>query len=256
MDMRESHRVASPGDTAVLSLVGALPDPMVTATARPHDLAHQGRDLDHEHVTILFTDLVSWTQLSSRLSPDVADRLRRRHFATLHRAIVSCGGTEVKTLGDGAMAVFSMASAALSCAVAMQRAVDTDNCVGGHALGLRVGLSGGEVTREDGDCFGDPVVEAARLCACASSGQILAAQVVKAMAGRRGRFPYRGLGPLELKGFPEPLETFEVGWEPAGARDVPWSNAMEYGGAPGLPPRTAGFGTYRGEHVVTDIGPS
>jgi len=38
---------------------------------------------------------------------------------------------------------------------------------------LRVGLSGGEVTKEDDDYFGDPVVEAARLCALCDSGQVL-----------------------------------------------------------------------------------
>jgi class 3 adenylate cyclase len=120
----------------------------------------------------------------------------------------------VKNLGDGSMVVFSNASTALSCAVAMQRDVDRDNCVSGHPLGLRVGVSGGEVTREGGDYFGDPVVEAARLCACATSGKILAARVVRDMAGRRAPYPYRALGRLELKGLHEPLETFEVGWEP------------------------------------------
>jgi len=52
-------------------------------------------------------------------------------------------------------------------------------------VGLRVGLSAGEVTTEDDDYFGEPVIELARLWATCESGQVLAADVVGATAGRR-----------------------------------------------------------------------
>ena len=81
-------------------------------------------------------------------------------------------------------------------------------------MGLRVGLSGGEVTAEDGDYFGDPVVEAARLCALCEAGQILAAAVVPMMAGRRNRHACRPVGAMSLRGLPDPVETVEVLWEP------------------------------------------
>ena len=67
----------------------------------------------------------------------------------------------------------------------MQQAVDRDNAKAERSLGLRVALSAGEATKEDGDYFGEPVVEAARLCARAEGGQILVADVVRANAGRR-----------------------------------------------------------------------
>ena len=86
--------------------------------------------------------------------------------------------------------------------------------------GLRVGLSGGEVSREDDDYFGDPVVEAARLCALCESGQILAADVVRSMAGRRSPSRCRSLGELTLKGLPDPVETVEVLWEPLGGAGI------------------------------------
>nr|MBA3302939.1 adenylate/guanylate cyclase domain-containing protein [Acidimicrobiia bacterium] len=114
-------------------------------------------------MTVLFTDMVGSTALASSLTPDAADELRRRHFATLRQAVAEAGGTEVKNLGDGLMVVFASASAGLSCAVAMQQGVERDNRGHEHSVGLRVGLSGGEVTREDDDFFGDPVIEAARL---------------------------------------------------------------------------------------------
>ena len=173
-----------------------------------------------ENVTVLFTDLVGSTALSSSLTQDASDELRREHFSILRQAVAESGGTEVKNLGDGLMVVFGATSAALGCTVAMQQGVDADNRSGDRTVGLRVGLSVGEVSKEEGaDYFGDPVVEAARLCARCESGQILAAEVVRLMAGRRSRHECRPLGALELKGLPDPVETVEVAWEPLTATE-------------------------------------
>ena len=84
-------------------------------------------------------------------------------------------------------------------------------------MGLRVGLSGGEVTREDDDYFGDPVVEAARLCAVCDEWAGLSADIVRGMAGRRNRHECRSVGSLTLKGLPDPIGTVEVLWEPVGS---------------------------------------
>ena len=100
-----------------------------------------------ESATILFTDVVGSTELSQRLSPEAADEVRRGHFSILRQAIAEAGGTEVKNLGDGLMVVFASASAALACAVAMQQGVERDNRDREHSVGLRVGLSGGEVSQ-------------------------------------------------------------------------------------------------------------
>jgi class 3 adenylate cyclase/tetratricopeptide (TPR) repeat protein len=172
-----------------------------------------------ENVAILFTDIVGSTELSQRLSQEAADEVRRGHFSILRQAIAEAGGTEVKNLGDGIMVVFGSASAALGCAVAMQQGVERDNRRREHPVGLRVALSGGEVSKEDDDYFGDPVVEAARLCAACESGQVLAADIVRLTAGRRSRHQCRSLGELTLKGLPNPVETVEVLWVPAGGAD-------------------------------------
>jgi tetratricopeptide (TPR) repeat protein len=163
---------------------------------------------------VLFTDLVGSTQLSASLAPSEADNLRRAHFSALRRAIANAGGTEVKNLGDGLMAVFPAASAAVSSAVAMQQTVEADNRRNGSSLGLRVGISCGEATREAGDYFGEPVIEAARLCAICTSGQILVAGIVRSMAGRRNPHRFTGLGTRDLKGLPEPVTVWEVDWDP------------------------------------------
>ena len=167
-----------------------------------------------EHITVLFTDVVGSTELAASLAPDAADQVRNRHFSVLRQAIATSGGTEVKNLGDGLMVVFSAASVALDCAVAMQQGVHRDNAAAERPLGLRVGLSGGESTKEGDDYFGDPVIEAARLCAKAEGGQILVSDLVRATAGRRSAHHLVSIGELELKGLPEPVETLEVVWEP------------------------------------------
>ncbi len=167
-------------------------------------------------VTVVFTDLVGSTELSvSRLETKAADDLRQTHFGLLRGAVQAAGGTEVKNLGDGLMVTFTSLSRALACAVAMQQAIDRHNHRKATApLSVRIGISTGEAIEDDGDYFGDPVVEAARLSAKAEGGQILATEMVKAMAGRHATQEFVLLGDLELKGLPGPIPAVEVAWEP------------------------------------------
>ena len=122
---------------------------------------------------------------------NAADVLRREHFTLLRDAIGASGGREVKNLGDGLMVVFSSSTSALSCAVGMQQRLEARNSRGGEPMLLRVGVSMGEADIEDGDYFGPPVVEAARLCGAAGGGQILTTDVVRKLAGSGGRPSFR-----------------------------------------------------------------
>ncbi|HEV3364603.1 MAG TPA: AAA family ATPase, partial [Acidimicrobiia bacterium] len=110
----------------------------------------------------------------------------------------------MKSLGDGLMVSFASPVAALSCAVAMQGAV------AGSGLELRVGVHAGEPIREESDLFGGAVVVAKRLCDAADGGQILTSQLVADLVGGRGAFRFRPLGPVALKGLPEPVRTVAV----------------------------------------------
>lgn len=165
--------------------------------------------------TFVFTDLVDSTATAARLGPDAAEELRQAHFRLLRGAVVASGGTEVKNLGDGLMVMFSSPSRALAGAVGMQQAIEHHNRSGAEPLGVRIGVSAGEAVEEDGDFFGDPVVEAARLCAAAQGGQILAAELVRLMVGRHATQTFVAVGQLVLKGIPEPVDAVEVLWEPA-----------------------------------------
>ena len=164
-------------------------------------------------VIILFTDLVGSTELASQLGDAAADDLRRQHFAHLREAIAATGGTEVKTIGDAVMVSYRGATDALAGGVAMQRAVERHNRgLESHRLEMRVGISAGDASFEDGDWFGTPVIEAARLCSAASGGQILVSDLVRALAGSRCEFELRPLGTRDLKGLPAPLAVCDVDW--------------------------------------------
>jgi len=157
-------------------------------------------------VTILFTDLVGSTELASDLGDVAADELRRHHFADLREAIAATGGTEVKTIGDAVMVSYKGATDALAGGVAMQRAVERRNRgLDQRRLEMRVGVSAGDATFEDGDWFGTPVIEASRLCGAAAGGQILVSDLVRALAGSRCEFTVDPIGTRELKGLPAPI---------------------------------------------------
>jgi class 3 adenylate cyclase/tetratricopeptide (TPR) repeat protein len=165
--------------------------------------------------TFVFTDLVDSTATAARLGPEGAEELRQTHFRLLRGAVTASGGTEVKNLGDGLMVMYSSPSRALSGAVGMAQAIEHHNRSSDEPLGVRIGVSAGEATEEDNDFFGDPVVEAARLCAAAQGGQILAADIVRSLVGRHAPQTFVERGPMELKGLPEPVDVVEVVWEPA-----------------------------------------
>ena len=192
-------------------------------------------------VALLFTDLVGSTAILQRLGDDGAEQLRRTHFSLLRQAVEAAGGQEVKTLGDGLMAVFTSPVQATQCAVDVQRAIEVHNRgqAAGHELHLRVGLHAGEPIEDEGDFHGTAVVVARRLCDAARGGQILASDLVAGLVGSRGGFLFRPVGPLKLKGLTDPLPAVEIGWrDPADHGD---DTALAAGAAR---PRLQAHGAY------------
>jgi tetratricopeptide (TPR) repeat protein len=160
------------------------------------------------------TDLVGSTAIAGRVGPGAAETLRAEHFGLLRGTLERAGGREVKNLGDGLMVVFASASQALRCAVEMQQAVEARNRRSEEQLCVRIGVSLGETTVEDGDYFGEPVVESSRLCAQAQGGQIVVNAHARHIGGAREGHRFHSLGGLELKGISEPVQAFELQWEP------------------------------------------
>jgi tetratricopeptide (TPR) repeat protein len=117
------------------------------------------------------------------------------------------------------MVAFPSVVTAVGCAIGIQQAVHRDNARrGDDRLQVRVGLNVGEPIRDEGDYFGTPVVVAKRLCDVADGGQILASGLVRGLVGSRGSFSFRSLGQAVLKGISEPVEKWEVAWEPVEER--------------------------------------
>ncbi len=58
-------------------------------------------------------------------------------------------------------------------------------------------------------------MDSARLCAHAEGGQIVVNALVRQLAGSRDGHGFKSLGGVELKGISEPVQAFELEWEPA-----------------------------------------
>ncbi len=167
-----------------------------------------------ELATIWLVDLVESTRLATSVGPARADELREEYFAVLREAIDASGGREFKNTGDGLFVAFSSASAAVGCAVLTQQLFERRYRGAEQQLHVRIGLGTGESTIKDGDYFGMPSIEAARLCDKAPADGILVSPATKMLAGRLNGARFESVGKLELKGIPEPVEAFSVVWEP------------------------------------------
>ena len=218
--LRDELRIAP--SRATRELADTLRNGGETASAEPATSPPvRGAEPASAVVTLLFTDLVGSTELIGELGDDEAERLRRVHFGLLRDVAAGYAGQEVKNLGDGLMVAFASAVSAVGCALGIQQAVHRHNARHeDHRLQVRVGLNVGEPIQDEGDYFGTPVVIAKRLCDSAEGGQIRASALVRGLVGSRGNFCFRLLGQTALKGMVEPLETWEIKWEPAEERRI------------------------------------
>lgn len=166
-------------------------------------------------LAVLFADLVD----STRLLVELGDRfveLSGRLADRLAAHTAECGGIVTKELGDGLMATFPSAGAAIDAAIELQQQAWDLAREAEVPLEIRVGVSIGDLApRGDGDWIGVPAVEAARLCAAASPGHVLVSDTAVLLARRAG--DVTSVGALELKGLDEPLPASEVPWSPPDA---------------------------------------
>jgi adenylate cyclase len=113
------------------------------------------------------------------------------------------------------MASFSSATRALECAIDIQRSLAQHNESNPEIpIRVRIGLNAGEPVAEEEDLFGTAVQLAARICAQAEPGQILAPIVVRELAAGKG-FLLSDQGDVALRGFEDPVRLFEVSWREA-----------------------------------------
>jgi class 3 adenylate cyclase len=162
--------------------------------------------------TILFTDIEGSTNLTQALGDARAMAVVRSHDSIVEAALAKRGGSEVKHTGDGVMASFVSAVAALRSAIDIQRRVSTLDKEAPDRFRVRIGLAAGEPVTERDDLFGATVQLAARLCQRAQPGTILVASGVQGLALGKG-FVFRQRSTVRLKGFDEPVSAFELDWQ-------------------------------------------
>ena len=176
--------------------------------------------------TILVAEVAGW----ARVGDADADGVRAAHDRRLRDVLAAHGASAVKAVGDGVVAAFASAGAAIACAVEMQRAIDREARRGAVALELRVGVAAGDVAWAGEDYSGTPVIEAQRLCAAASAGSILVADAVRLLAGSGTEAELEDAGELELGDLVRPVRAWSVGWTARRAVTVPFPASLVFDG--------------------------
>lgn len=169
--------------------------------------------------TVLFADLRGSTSLFETLGNAEATSVVTHCVNALAKPIVECGGSVVKTLGDGLMAVFAESAPAVHAAILMHEVLDGIAQKGserGASSGLRllrlqVALARGEVVEMAGDCFGDAVNVAARLLDHAGDNETLVTAEVLQDLPVDARARFRSLDRLVLRGRVEPVHVHVLG---------------------------------------------
>ena len=160
---------------------------------------------------VLFTDICGSTAFTQTYGDDAATALVKQHDTVVRDALQARGGHEVKHTGDGIMASFESVSAAVEAAADIQRTFAARNVDAETPLEVRIGISAGEPVTDEGDLFGAAVQLAARLCDKSPPSGILASVAVRELCiGKLVRF--KDAGSMELKGFAEPTQVYEVEW--------------------------------------------
>jgi adenylate cyclase len=202
--------------------------PQVAEGLLSGDLGSDG--LERRKVTILFADMVGFTDLSDSLEPEELAEVLDEYLREMTAVLISHGGTLDNYIGDGIMAVFGapnrmeeeeQAWAAVQSALAMRdRArelaarirgrgipADLQIRVGVNAGHCMVGVFGSDVLRAY-KIVGFAVNMAARLQTEATPGTILSGYRTYAMVKDRIRAERRE--PLTVKGSARPVEAWEI----------------------------------------------
>jgi class 3 adenylate cyclase/alpha-beta hydrolase superfamily lysophospholipase len=171
--------------------------------------ASPGTKAAHFTAVILFTDIVSSTELTERMGDARFRDASRALDAGLRTAIGEAGGEAIegKLLGDGVLATFPSAAQAIDGArrcLALSAASE---------FGLHIGLHAGDVIREEGNVFGGAVNIAARICGLSAPGEILVSDVVRGMARSSAGVVFEDRGEHEMKGVSEPVRVYTVRWK-------------------------------------------
>jgi len=160
--------------------------------------------------TFMFTDIVGSTSLIETMGDEAWENVVRWHDETLRTLIEEHRGEVVHTTGDGVFASFADATAAATCAVAIQRRFAEHRRRHGFAPKVRIGLHAAEATVIADDYAGLGVHEAARVGALAEGDEILV--TASTLTGAAIPFELGDEREVSLKGLAQPVRVATVDW--------------------------------------------
>jgi len=182
---------------------------------------------ERKQVTVLFADLKSSMELLADRDPEEARKILDPVLEKMMEAVHRYEGTVNQVMGDGIMALFGAPVAHEDHAVrACYAALRMQELVKSHAeemrrahgltVRIRVGLNSGEVVvraigsdlHMDYTAVGQTTHLAARMEQLADPGSILVSPATLELAG--GYVEVRSLGPVPVKGLPDPVEIYEL----------------------------------------------
>jgi class 3 adenylate cyclase len=197
----------------------------------------------------MFCDLVGSTALSTRLDPEDMHEIVGAYQRCCADLITGASGFIARYMGDGILAYFCYPQAhehdaerAVRAGLALVEAVPKLKTVAGVPLQVRVGIATGLVVVGEHGAGGDAQEQgvvgetpnlAARLQALAEPGAVVISSGTRRLTG--GLFDYRDLGTVELKGFAETVQAWQVlgasitesRFEALRARTTPLVNRVE-----------------------------
>ncbi|MGH9025384.1 MAG: adenylate/guanylate cyclase domain-containing protein [Acidimicrobiia bacterium] len=152
---------------------------------------------------VLFTDLVGSTERAAALGDKDWKSVLDRHDTAVRTIVGRCGGSVIKTTGDGVLALLPSAGVCLRAAAAIRRDLASEG------LDVRIGVHVGDIDRRGDDVSGLAVNIASRAMSKGGPGEIVVTvSVVAAGAGQAVAF--EPLGTHDLKGVPGAWQLFRV----------------------------------------------
>jgi len=223
--------IAAGGTTVRVSLWGVEPERrrvtgMTPVTVLADEISSEGVDRaplvsSEGTVTIMFSDIESSAEITARLGDQAWLAVLREHDRIIRDAVRRHGGRIVKSQGDGFMASFKSARAAVLAAMAIQQGTRAHGeAHPDEKVRVRLGIHTGEaISASDGDLFGRHVVLAARIADAALGGEILVSSLVREISRGRGDLVFGPARPVQLKGLGEHV-VHDVAWAQDPSRDT------------------------------------
>lgn len=156
-----------------------------------------------EVVTLLFTDIVDSTATLHRIGDQAWREQLRVHNGLMRDHLNAYRGRQVKTTGDGVLAVFDRPIRAIRCAAAMSASASAMN------LPIRIGVHTGEVEFVGDDARGLAVHATARLMALGGAGDVMVSSTTSDLLEGSG-VGLEDAGEHELRGLPGLRRVFRL----------------------------------------------